>query len=63
MVETTEGISLFMTKDDMISAYGENYTEEFGMLVYEKEGMKLNFIVSEDEITSIEYTSTVLDVE
>ena len=43
--------------------YGENYTEEFGMLVYEKEGMKLKFIITDDEITSIEYTSNVLDTE
>lgn len=63
MIETPEGISLFMTKDDMIVAYGENYTEEFGMLVYEKEGMKLKFILTDDEITSIEYTSNVLEVE
>ena len=28
MVETKEGISLFMTKEDMIAVYGENYTEE-----------------------------------
>lgn len=63
MIETKEGISLFMTKEDMVAAYGENYTEEFGMLVYEKDGMKLKFILTEDEITSIEYTTTVLDVE
>ena len=63
MIETKEGISLFMTKEDMIATYGENYTEEFGMLVYEKEGMKLKFILTNDEITSIEYNSNVLEVE
>ena len=39
------------------------YKEEFGMLVYEKDGMKLQFILEGDEITSIEYTSTVLDAQ
>lgn len=63
LIETPEGVALFETKADMIAAYGENYTEEFGMLVYEKEGMKLKFILSDDEITSIEYSSTVLDVQ
>lgn len=63
MIETKEGISLFMTKEDMIATYGENYTEEFGMFVYEKEGMKLKFILTNDEITSIEYASNVLEVQ
>ena len=61
MVETPEGVSLFETKADMIAAYGENYKDEHGLLVYEKEGMKLCFILDGDEIVSIEYMSTVLD--
>lgn len=63
LIETPEGVCLFETKADMIAAYGESFTEEFGMLVYEKEGMKLKFILEGDEITSIEYSSTVLDVQ
>ncbi|MBQ7955641.1 MAG: hypothetical protein IJ282_07805 [Lachnospiraceae bacterium] len=61
MVETPEGVSLFETKADMIAAYGENYKEENGLLVYEKDGMKLCFILENDEIVSIEYMSTVLE--
>ncbi len=61
MVETPEGVSLFETKADMIAAYGENYKEENGLLVYEKDGMRLCFILDGDEIISIEYVSTVLD--
>lgn len=60
-VETPEGVSLFETKADMIAAYGENYTEENGMIVYAKDGMKLCFILEGDEIVSIEYVSTVLE--
>ncbi len=61
LVSTPEGVSLYMTKADMIKAYGENYTEEFGMLVYKKEGMTLSFILKNDEIISIVYSSTVLN--
>ncbi|MBE5867931.1 MAG: hypothetical protein E7293_03100 [Lachnospiraceae bacterium] len=61
MVETPEGVSLFETKDDMIKAYGEDFTDENGTLVYEKDGMKLCFILDGDEIVSIEYMTTVLD--
>ena len=63
LIETPEGVALFETKADMIAAYGEGYKEEFGMLVYEKEGTKIKFILEGDEITSIEYSSKVLDVE
>jgi len=63
LIETPEGVCLFETKADMIAAYGEGFKEESGMLVYEKDGMKLKFILEGDEITSIEYASTVLDVE
>ncbi len=63
LIETPEGVCLFETKADMIDAYGEGFAEEFGMLVYEKEGTKIKFILEGDEITSIEYASTVLEVE
>lgn len=61
MVATKEGVSLFMTEQDMINAYGENSTEINGATVYEKDGMRLAFIVENGEIVSIEYQSTVLD--
>lgn len=63
LIETPEGVALFETKADMTKAYGDGFKEEYGMLVYEKEGMKLKFILEGDEITSIEYSSKVLDVE
>ena len=63
LIETPEGVCLFETKADMTKAYGENYVEEMGMLVYEKEGMKLKFILEGNEITSIEYASGALDVQ
>lgn len=63
LIETPEGVALFETKADMTKAYGDGFKEEYGMLVYENEGMKLKFILDGDEITSIEYSSKVLDVE
>ena len=63
LIETPEGVALFETKEDMTAAYGESFKEEYGMLVYEKEGMKLRFLVEENEITSIEYVSTVFEIE
>lgn len=63
MIATPEGVSLFMTKADVVKAYGETYTEEHSMLVYEKDGMKLKFLIEDDEITLIEYATTALDVQ
>ena len=60
-MSTAEGVCIGGTKQDMLNAYGDGYTEENGMLVYAKDGMKLCFIVKDDEITSIQYFSTVLD--
>lgn len=62
MVSTPEGVSIGKTKDDMIKAYGDGFKEEQGMLVYEKEGTKIKFVVdANNEITSITYSSTILD--
>lgn len=58
-VSTAEGVSIGDTLEKVKEAYGEG-TEESGMLVYEKDGMKLCFILK-DTVVSIEYRSTVLD--
>jgi hypothetical protein len=73
-VSTPEGIDLSMTKDDVIAAYGDNYTAEGfdsddavasdagnGKLTYEKDGMTLNFFFDGENISSIEYDSGVLN--
>lgn len=64
MVSTKEGVSLFDTKESMISAYGDSYSEEQGMYVYTNENMKLKFIINEDnEIKSIMYISAIIDAQ
>ncbi len=60
MVATEEGIDLSKTKADIIKAYGEGYTEDGSRLSYEKDGMKLNFILEGESIVSIEYVSGVV---
>lgn len=60
-VATPEGIDLSKTKTDVIKAYGENYKENGTALVYEKDGMKLSFILNGDNISSIQYSSAVMD--
>ena len=61
VVTTAEGVYNGCSLADVTAAYGTNYTEEGGMVVYRKDGMKLCFIVQDDTVTSIQYLSTVLD--
>jgi hypothetical protein len=56
-VATPEGVALFMTKEDMIEAYGDNYSEELGLYTYTMGESKLSFLIKDEEIISIEYTA------
>ena len=58
-VTTAEGICIGDSLEKLIEAYGEG-TQENGMVVYTKDGMKLCFILQDDSIISIEYRSTAL---
>ena len=59
-ITTPEGVGIGDTVDKVKEVYGD-CTEEGGMLVYEKDGMKLCFIVKDGAVVSVEYKSTVLD--
>ena len=59
MVETPEGISLYMTQADMEAAYGTDYEEANGAYVYTKGNGQLSFIIENDEIVVIEYKTKV----
>lgn len=59
LVKTTEGISLYMSKDDMTDAYGEATTVNNNEYTYEKGNGYLYFIIENDEIVSIEYKTKV----
>lgn len=58
-VATAEGVCIGDTLEKLLETYGDG-TRESGMLVYEKDGMKLCFILQDDSIISIEYRSTAL---
>ncbi len=60
-VSTPEGVAIGDSRDKVVEAYGDGFKEENGSLVYEKDGMKLSFILQDDAVASIEYRSTVLD--
>lgn len=62
-ITTKEGAYLFMTKEQLLNIYGEDYTIEAGMFVYSKDEMKLKFILTDDIVTSIQYTSLVTEVK
>lgn len=60
-VTTGEGITIGSTLEQVQQAYPGESTQEEGMVVYEKDGMKLCFILQNNEVISIEYRSAVLE--
>lgn len=62
IITTTEGIGIGDTVEKMEAVYGAGWTDAGGMAVYEKDGMKLCFILEGDSIISVEYRSMVIDV-
>lgn len=56
-VSTQEGIHIGSTLDDMLAAYGDGYTEEYGVYQYAKDKSTLSFIVTDNVIEAIEYTA------
>lgn len=58
---TTEGIGIGDSVSSLEEAYGTQWGDEDGMMVYEKDGMKLCFIVAEDSVISVEYRSGVIE--
>lgn len=60
-ITTPEGVGIGDSREKMLEAYGGSGSEEMGMTVYRKDGMKLCFILEEDSIISIEYKTTLLD--
>jgi ABC-type oligopeptide transport system substrate-binding subunit len=56
-VETTEGICIGSTKDDVTAAYGTATTETDTALSYEKDDCVLAFIFDGDSVANITYTA------
>lgn len=60
-VTTAEGIGIGDSIEKVKETYGGDAADENGMLVYDKDGMQLCFIVEGGRVISVEYRSTVLD--
>lgn len=58
-VSTPEGLEIGGTKEDMIAAYGEDYTEEYDQYTYTREDSQLAVLIEDGFITSIEYQAVL----
>lgn len=56
-VSTPEGIRIGSGMDEMVAAYGDGYTEDFGMYTYVKERSKLQFLIEDGVVISVDYTA------
>ncbi len=54
--QTARGISIGNTKDDVINAYGEDYTQEGDYYVYTMDKMLLKFLIINDAVGGIQMT-------
>lgn len=55
---TTEGIGIGMDKSEMEEVYGSDYIEEDDMCIYQKNGMGLEFLLHNNQITYFQYLSS-----
>jgi len=55
-VKTKEGVRIGDKKDKVVSAYGNEYKEENGQLIYTSENTSLVFVIKGDTVESIQYT-------
>ena len=60
-VTTVEGVGIGNTVEDVKAAYGEPTAEESTILTYEKDEMKLCFLIKDNSVVSVEYRTTILE--
>lgn len=60
-VSTEEGVCIGDPSKKVLEAYGEASKDGDRLMEYEKDGMKLCFILQDDAVASIEYRSNVLN--
>lgn len=58
-LSTKEGIHIGSSFDQMIVAYGDQYTEEYGVYTYTLGLSDLSFVIVDDTVTSIAYLHIV----
>lgn len=54
-VSTPEGISIGSSREDVIRAYGDEYTEKSNGIIYIKDKTTLSFVIRDGAVTSIIY--------
>ena len=62
-VSTKEGIYIGSTLQQLLDAYGENYSGNGQAYTYTKEDTSIMFIVEEDEVTSITYLAAIPELQ
>lgn len=60
LVSTKEGVKVGDTPERVVEVYGSNYTDNNGSYTYEKDNMKLNFIIEDGAVVSIQYKSNAV---
>lgn len=60
-VTTLEGAAIGNSRENVQEIYGTEFQENGNLLTYEKDDMKLCFILNNNEVLSIEYRSNVLE--
>ncbi len=60
-VQTEEGIKIGSAYDDMVKAYGRNYTEENEVYRYVRQGTELSFYMKNGKIDAVEYLAVPAD--
>ncbi|GLX70694.1 hypothetical protein [Paenibacillus glycanilyticus] len=58
-VATKEGVTLFNKKSDVIKAYGDKFTNNLNLYVYDQGKSQLRFVIENDQVTSIEYLAKI----
>lgn len=56
-ITTQEGIGLNASLEDVVAAYGKDYTQSFSQYTYTKGKCNLRFIIENNEVVSVEYAS------
>lgn len=54
-VSTPEGITIGSSREDVIKAYGDGYTEKSNGIVYIKDKTMLSFVIRDGAVTSVVY--------
>ncbi len=62
-VSTKEGIFIGSTLQQLLDAYGENYSGDGEAYTYTKEDSSIMFIVEADEVTSITYLAAIPELQ